>query len=88
MTTDITSVWCGFTIKPKRDMPASEGPGFVVSEHGTNPMPGATWFRSIEDATRGISALVLARKLAPREDIGCDSDVFWHLMNLGRVGSR
>jgi hypothetical protein len=65
----------GFTIKPKRDF-APEGfhldgritkIGYVVVRNGANPMPGAAWFTTIEQAKLGIDALI---------DVGY-SQVWW-----------
>lgn len=56
----------GFTIEPKRDF----GPhgfflegrftkvGCVVIKDACNAMPGATWFRTIEDAKEAIDVLI------------------------------
>lgn len=55
----------GFTVEPKRDF----GPigflvdgqftkiGYVVTKRSCNAMPGAVWFRTIEDAKTAIDAL-------------------------------
>lgn len=56
----------GFTVEPKRDFgPAGflvDGRvtkiGYVVTRHGCNAMPGAVWFRSIEDAKDAIDVLI------------------------------
>ncbi len=45
--------------------------GFLVVKNGTNPMPGATWFRTERDAQMGIDVL---------EAVGGDGKRFWHLM--------
>lgn len=43
----------------------------IVTRNGTNPMPGATWFRTQEDAKAGVDIL---------EAVGRDGQRFWHLM--------
>lgn len=55
-----------YRIEPKRDFPRSYGThgfydkgkwinkGFVVTDGCCNIMPGATWFRTVEDAIRGL----------------------------------
>jgi hypothetical protein len=81
---DDTMQWGGMVIKRKKDMHGWDvNIGYVVTEAGCNAMPGATWFRSVADAQKGIAALKLARLIAPRKDgDGCDGDTFWMLMQL------
>lgn len=73
-----------YKIVPKRDF----GPmgflingeyvtsGFVVTDGFCNVMPGATWFRTEEDAQRGIAALEAANG---------DADTFWKIMRENRA---
>lgn len=44
--------------------------GFVVTRNGCNCMPGATWFRTVEDAMTGIRVF---------EETG-GGDAFWARM--------
>lgn len=56
----------GFTIEPKRDFGSTgflvDGRfikiGYVVVKNGCNAMPGAVWFRSIEDAKGAIDVWI------------------------------
>lgn len=69
-----------FYISPKRDFPRSYGchgflidgawvnKGFVVTDGFCNIMPGATWFRSIEDAMDGLETLIQCK---------FNADAFW-----------
>jgi len=52
-----------------------------------NPMPGATWFRTTEDAVRGIHALILSQRIDEgRLAEGQHDEVhtFWLIMSLAR----
>jgi hypothetical protein len=81
---DDTMEWADMLIKRKKDMHGWDvNIGYVVVENDCNPMPGATWFRTVADAQKGIAALTLARRIAPKADgDGCESDVFWMLLQL------
>ena len=64
--------WAGFTMKPHPEHPE----GVIVNdEKGGNCMPGACWFKSVEDAQKGIAAYKLSR------ETGGD---FWLFMELTR----
>ena len=81
------TVWCGYTVEPKRDFGNQPhlidgkwvSEGFVVTKGGVNVMPGATWFRTVEDALDGIAAYIV---------VDGDGDKFWALMRLAKVGKR
>lgn len=83
-----TATWMGYTIKRKEDWGRfdKERDGWVVVQRGCNVMPAAIWFKSIPDACKGIACLELAKRIAPREPDGCDSDIFWALIELTRIG--
>jgi hypothetical protein len=79
------SEWYGYSIQRKRDFPCGgrERVGYVVAKGGCNVMPGATWFETVAGAHKGIAALELAKRIAPRPDgDGCEGDVFWMLIEL------
>jgi hypothetical protein len=66
----------GFAVEPKRDF-GSVGfyiggrfikEGFVVVKGGSNVMPGATWFRTIESAKHAIDVFI---------DVDGDAHKFW-----------
>ena len=46
----------------------NERKGFVVTDGICNVMPGATWFRTVEEAMRAIQILV---------EVDGDADAFW-----------
>jgi hypothetical protein len=82
---DDHSEWCGYIIKRKRDFPCggNNRVGYVVTKGGCNVMPGATWFETVPGAHKGIAALELAKRIAPRPDgDGCEGHVFWMLIEL------
>lgn len=78
-----TTEYCGYTVQPKRDFGGKpvllDGEciemGFVVTKGGMNVMPGATWFRTVDDAMDGIAAYIVAEG---------DAEKFWALMRLTR----
>jgi hypothetical protein len=69
-----------FRIVPKRDFPKNgfliNGEwvkrGFVVTRGGSNPMPGATWFRTEAEAMKAIAIY---------EAVNGDAEGFWSLWN-------
>lgn len=64
--------WHGFTIKQHPEHPE----GFIVLDHqGSNCMPGATWFKTIKDAKKGIAAFRLSQSTGGG---------FWDFMELTR----
>lgn len=79
--------WCGFTVEPKLDFGNNPhlidgewvSTGFVVTKDGVNVMPGAAWFRTVEEALDGIAAYIVADG---------NGDKFWALMRLAKVGER
>lgn len=97
---EITSTYCGYTIKPKKDWGPYGGflidgevvkEGWVVTDGGIiNVMPGATWFRTMKEAHKGIAALELAKALAatgqvkPPLNTNPEAHAFWMLMELTR----
>lgn len=52
-----------------------EKQGFVVVKGGCNIMPGAVWFKTVEQAIRAIAIL---------EQASHDADLFWQLMKEDR----
>jgi hypothetical protein len=82
---DSYSEWCGYIIMRKQDFPSYQKDrlGYVVTKGGCNVMPGATWFETMAGAHKGIAALELAKRIAPKPDgDGCDCDIFWMLIEL------
>ena len=50
----------------------TEKKGFVVTDGVCNIMPGAAWFRTVEDAMRAVRIFV---------ETGGDASAFWQKMN-------
>ena len=69
-----TVEWNGYTIKKKVGY-VDKTPGVMVVKDGCNPMPGGCWFHTVDDAKKGIAALILS------EQTGGD---FWCFMELTR----
>ena len=84
--------WHGFTIEPKRDFGPSgfflDGRftkiGYVVVKDGCNAMPGATWFRSIEDAKDAIDVLIEVGGADIWQRPAAYSKRFWERMDARR----
>ena len=59
-----TVEYCGYTIQSKADFGRNQQfidgerieMVFVVTKGGVSVMPGATWFRTVDDAMDGIAA--------------------------------
>ncbi len=70
----VTVEWKGYIIIEKVGYGDGK-PGVMVVKDGCNAMPGATWFESVEQAKKGIAALILS------EQTGGD---FWMFMELAK----
>jgi hypothetical protein len=82
-----------YIIKPKLDFPPNGfllngewiKAGYVVVHHreGSNVMPGATWFTSVDEARIGCDALDLAKDICRHSEKDVPA-TFWRLIALSR----
>jgi hypothetical protein len=75
-----TVEYLGYKIWPREQptWPEKDRYGFWVSKGGINPMPGACWFQTVDEAREGIRMLELAKG---------DAEIFWLLMENGGLTS-
>lgn len=79
--------WSGYTVKRKLDFPMDKGKpnkvGYVVTKDDCNVMPGATWFVSVDQAKKGIAALILSNNIAGPHSMD-QGLFFWMLLELSK----
>lgn len=74
---NVTLQWCNYIVKRTRECGGSQdmsNPMYCVSKGMINPIPGAMFFSSPEQAKKAIAALRLAIQLVPAPDYNDNSE--------------